>query len=75
MTAEQLARTESGQTGKPIRLTTGFDVPGTVDNAALFTNDQIVPWRSPTTKRLVPGCISSTVGSSKVRLGNALTVT
>ena len=30
--AEELARVESSQTGKPIRLTTGFDVPGTVDN-------------------------------------------
>ena len=32
----ELARTESAQTGKPIRLTTGFDVPGTVDNTAFF---------------------------------------
>ncbi|MBK5307236.1 MAG: gamma-aminobutyraldehyde dehydrogenase [Frankiaceae bacterium] len=31
-----LARTESRQTGKPIRLSTGFDVPGTVDNVAFF---------------------------------------
>ena len=31
-----LARTESRQTGKPIRLATGFDVPGTVDNVAFF---------------------------------------
>jgi betaine-aldehyde dehydrogenase len=34
--ADELARVESGQTGKPIRLTTGFDVPGTVDNTAFF---------------------------------------
>ncbi|HEV2635470.1 MAG TPA: aldehyde dehydrogenase family protein [Actinocrinis sp.] len=34
--ADELARVESGQTGKPIRLTTGFDVPGTVDNVAFF---------------------------------------
>jgi betaine-aldehyde dehydrogenase len=34
--SDDLARTESGQTGKPIRLTTGFDVPGTVDNTAFF---------------------------------------
>ncbi len=34
--APKLAATESSQTGKPIRLTTGFDVPGTVDNVAFF---------------------------------------
>jgi betaine-aldehyde dehydrogenase len=35
--AETLAETETRQTGKPIRLSTGFDVPGTVDNAAFFS--------------------------------------
>lgn len=34
--ADEFARTESAQTGKPIRLSTGFDVPGTVDNVAFF---------------------------------------
>ncbi len=34
--ADDLARTESRQTGKPIRLSTGFDVPGTVDNVSFF---------------------------------------
>ncbi|MFJ9696928.1 gamma-aminobutyraldehyde dehydrogenase [Kitasatospora sp. NPDC101183] len=34
--AEDLARVETAQTGKPIRLSTEFDVPGTVDNAAFF---------------------------------------
>src|SRR6185312_11569998 len=34
--AEELARLETSQTGKPIRLTTNFDVPGTVDNVAFF---------------------------------------
>jgi betaine-aldehyde dehydrogenase len=34
--ADDLARVESSQTGKPIRLTTNFDVPGTVDNTAFF---------------------------------------
>src|SRR3954447_26035737 len=34
--AEEMARLESRQTGKPIRLSTGFDVPGTVDNVAFF---------------------------------------
>ena len=34
--ADDLARTETRQTGKPIRLSTGFDVPGTVDNVAFF---------------------------------------
>jgi betaine-aldehyde dehydrogenase len=34
--AHDLARTESRQTGKPIRLSTRFDVPGTVDNVAFF---------------------------------------
>lgn len=32
--ADELARVEPRQTGKPIRLSTGFDVPGTVDNVA-----------------------------------------
>jgi betaine-aldehyde dehydrogenase len=34
--AREFAEAESRQTGKPIRLTTGFDVPGTVDNTAFF---------------------------------------
>ncbi|MGP3981194.1 gamma-aminobutyraldehyde dehydrogenase [Streptomyces sp. KR80] len=34
--AEDLARAESLQCGKPIKLSTEFDVPGTVDNAAFF---------------------------------------
>jgi betaine-aldehyde dehydrogenase len=34
--SDELATTESRQTGKPIRLSTGFDVPGTVDNVAFF---------------------------------------
>lgn len=34
--AGDLAATETRQTGKPIRLATEFDVPGTVDNAAFF---------------------------------------
>ena len=34
--AQEFAETESRQTGKPIRLSTGFDVPGTVDNTAFF---------------------------------------
>ena len=34
--AGQLAETETRQTGKPIRLSTGFDVPGTIDNTAFF---------------------------------------
>jgi betaine-aldehyde dehydrogenase len=34
--ADGFARVETSQTGKPIRLTTGFDVPGTVDNTAFF---------------------------------------
>jgi betaine-aldehyde dehydrogenase len=34
--AAELARTESRQCGKPIRLAEGFDVPGTVDNVAFF---------------------------------------
>ncbi|MFC5909290.1 gamma-aminobutyraldehyde dehydrogenase [Streptacidiphilus monticola] len=34
--AEDFARTESRQTGKPIKLTTEFDVPGTIDNTAFF---------------------------------------
>ncbi|MGW6456112.1 gamma-aminobutyraldehyde dehydrogenase [Streptomyces sp. NPDC055078] len=34
--AEAFARTESLQCGKPIKLTTEFDVPGTVDDTAFF---------------------------------------
>jgi betaine-aldehyde dehydrogenase len=34
--AAPLASNESRQTGKPIRLSRGFDVPGTVDNVAFF---------------------------------------
>ncbi|WAL39889.1 aminobutyraldehyde dehydrogenase [Brevibacterium sp. BRM-1] len=35
--AEELARLESEQTGKSIRLATEFDVPGSADNAAFFS--------------------------------------
>jgi betaine-aldehyde dehydrogenase len=35
-TAERLAQTETSQTGKPIRLSREFDVPGTVDNTSFF---------------------------------------
>ena len=34
--ADEFARTESRQTGKPIKLSTEFDVPGTIDNVAFF---------------------------------------
>lgn len=34
--AEELAQVETSQTGKPIRLSRQFDVPGTIDNAAFF---------------------------------------
>lgn len=34
--ADELARTESSEAGKPITLTTEFDVPGTIDNVAFF---------------------------------------
>lgn len=34
--AAQFAAVESAEAGKPIRLATEFDVPGTVDNAAFF---------------------------------------
>jgi betaine-aldehyde dehydrogenase len=34
--ADELARVETAQTGKPIRLSTEFDVPGTIDNTAFF---------------------------------------
>ncbi|MFC5721110.1 gamma-aminobutyraldehyde dehydrogenase [Streptomyces gamaensis] len=34
--AGEFARAESAQCGKPIRLTTEFDVPGTIDNTAFF---------------------------------------
>ncbi len=33
---EELAQTETAQTGKPIRLSREFDVPGSVDNVAFF---------------------------------------
>ncbi|TCC36364.1 gamma-aminobutyraldehyde dehydrogenase [Kribbella speibonae] len=34
--AEELAQTETAQTGKPIRLSREFDVPGSIDNVAFF---------------------------------------
>ncbi len=34
--ADELARTESAQTGKPLRLSSEFDVPGSIDNTAFF---------------------------------------
>lgn len=34
--AADLAHTESRQTGKPIKLSTEFDVPGTIDNTSFF---------------------------------------
>src|SRR4051794_4314851 len=34
--ADELAQVESRQAGKPIRLSTGFDVPGTIDNTVFF---------------------------------------
>ncbi|MCK7625588.1 gamma-aminobutyraldehyde dehydrogenase [Streptomyces sp. RS10V-4] len=34
--AEDLAYAESLNCGKPVKLSTGFDVPGTIDNAAFF---------------------------------------
>ncbi|MFB7676279.1 gamma-aminobutyraldehyde dehydrogenase [Kitasatospora purpeofusca] len=34
--AADLARVETAQTGKPIKLSTEFDVPGTVDNTSFF---------------------------------------
>jgi betaine-aldehyde dehydrogenase len=34
--AAELALTETRQAGKPIRLSTEFDVPGTIDNTAFF---------------------------------------
>jgi betaine-aldehyde dehydrogenase len=34
--AEELAQAETAQTGKPIRLSREFDVPGSIDNVAFF---------------------------------------
>ncbi len=34
--AQEYAETETRQTGKPIRLSTEFDVPGSIDNVAFF---------------------------------------
>jgi betaine-aldehyde dehydrogenase len=34
--ADELAMTESRNAGKPIRLSSGFDVPGTIDNVDFF---------------------------------------
>lgn len=34
--AEELAQTETAQTGKPIRLSREFDVPGSIDNVSFF---------------------------------------
>ncbi|MEI2820180.1 MAG: aldehyde dehydrogenase family protein [Marmoricola sp.] len=34
--ADELAATETAQAGKPIRLSTEFDVPGSIDNVLFF---------------------------------------
>lgn len=34
--ADEYASVETSQTGKPIRLSTGFDVPGSIDNVSFF---------------------------------------
>jgi betaine-aldehyde dehydrogenase len=34
--AEELAQAETAQTGKPIRLSREFDVPGSIDNVSFF---------------------------------------
>ena len=34
--AEEYARVETAQSGKPIKLTTEFDVPGSIDNVRFF---------------------------------------
>lgn len=34
--ADEYAAVESRQTGKPLRLSTGFDVPGSIDNVSFF---------------------------------------
>jgi betaine-aldehyde dehydrogenase len=34
--ADELARAETLQCGKPLKLSSGFDVPGTIDNTAFF---------------------------------------
>ncbi|WP_348231234.1 aldehyde dehydrogenase family protein, partial [Salmonella enterica] len=34
--AEELAPAETAQSGKPIRLSREFDVPGSIDNVAFF---------------------------------------
>jgi betaine-aldehyde dehydrogenase len=41
--AEELAVTETAQTGKPIRLSREFDVPGTIDNTAFFAGAARLP--------------------------------
>lgn len=41
--AQEFAYAESLQCGKPVRLSTGFDVPGTVDNAAFFAGAARLP--------------------------------
>ncbi|RZK93601.1 MAG: aldehyde dehydrogenase family protein, partial [Rhodococcus sp. (in: high G+C Gram-positive bacteria)] len=34
--SDDIARTETRQTGKPIKLSTEFDVPGSIDNVSFF---------------------------------------
>lgn len=36
--AEEFAHVETAQTGKPIKLSSEFDVPGTIDNTAFFVS-------------------------------------
>lgn len=43
--AEDLAYAESLQCGKPLKLSTEFDVPGTVDNTSFFAGRRAPPGR------------------------------
>ena len=67
--AEELAVTESRQTGKPLRLAREFDVPGTIDNTAFFAgaarhlpglaSGEYSPDHTSTTRREPVGVVGS----------------
>ena len=58
--AEEYARVETAQSGKPIKLATEFDVPGTIDNVRVLRRRRPRPraaWRRRSTPATTPRSI------------------
>lgn len=67
--AEDLAYAESLQCGKPLKLSTEFDVPGTVDNASFFAGAarHLEGRRPPSTAATTPPTYAARRSVSSVR--------